>query len=78
MRLAAWNVNSVKARLPRLVDWLAGVRPDVVCLQETKCAAEGFPRRGVDQVGEGQTSRPCHCRTAARWSGRPIATRLER
>jgi exodeoxyribonuclease-3 len=48
MRFATWNVNSVKARLPRLLDWLAGTAPDVVCLQETKCAADGFP---ADEVG---------------------------
>jgi exodeoxyribonuclease-3 len=41
VRLATWNVNSVKARLPRLLDWLDGAKPDIVCLQETKCAAAG-------------------------------------
>jgi exodeoxyribonuclease-3 len=41
MRLATWNVNSVTARLPRLVEWLDATKPDVVCLQETKVAA--FP-----------------------------------
>lgn len=45
MRLATWNVNSVTARLPRLVPWLEDVAPDVLCLQETKTAA--FP---VDEV----------------------------
>ncbi len=49
MRLATWNVNSVNARLPRLLDWLAGTAPDVVCLQETKCPADAFP---ADEVGE--------------------------
>ena len=38
MRLATWNVNSLAARMPRVVDWLATTRPDVVCLQETKLA----------------------------------------
>lgn len=51
MRLATWNVNSVRARLPRLLDWLAGVAPDIVCLQETKCAAEAFPRDEVEKLG---------------------------
>ncbi|MDT5043411.1 MAG: exodeoxyribonuclease, partial [Actinoplanes sp.] len=36
MRFATWNVNSVKARLPRLLEWLDSTKPDVVCLQETK------------------------------------------
>ena len=47
MRLATWNVNSVAARLPRLLDWLGTAQPDVVCLQETKTAT--FP---ADEVGE--------------------------
>ncbi|MEV5892107.1 exodeoxyribonuclease III [Nonomuraea fuscirosea] len=51
MRLATWNVNSVKARLPRLLEWLAEARPDVVCLQETKCAAEAFPAAEVGELG---------------------------
>jgi exodeoxyribonuclease-3 len=49
MRLATWNVNSVRSRLPRLVQWLAEVGPDVVCLQETKISDDGFPS---DEVGE--------------------------
>ncbi len=42
MRVASWNVNSVKQRLPRLLPWLDQRRPDVVCLQETKLADEAF------------------------------------
>jgi exodeoxyribonuclease-3 len=49
MRLATWNVNSVTARLPRLLDWLATVKPDVVCLQETKVAQ--FPAEQVAELG---------------------------
>src|SRR6478609_7038607 len=49
MRLATWNVNSVNARLPRLLEWLEAVRPDVVCLQETKTAE--FPSAEVDKLG---------------------------
>jgi exodeoxyribonuclease III len=51
MRLATWNVNSVTARVPRLVDWLTATRPDVVCLQETKCSAEAFPYDAVRPLG---------------------------
>jgi exodeoxyribonuclease-3 len=51
MRLATWNVNSVRARLPRLLDWLATSKPDVVCLQETKCAADTFPAAEVAELG---------------------------
>ena len=50
MILAAWNVNSLNVRLPRLLDWLAAHAPDVVCLQETKLEDAKFPaletRRG--------------------------------
>ncbi len=42
MRIATWNVNSVKQRVPRLLPWLDERRPDVVCLQETKLADEPF------------------------------------
>ena len=42
MRVATWNVNSVKQRLPRLLPWLDERRPDVVCLQETKLGSEAF------------------------------------
>ncbi len=43
MRIATWNVNSVGARLPRLLEWLESRAPDVVALQETKCTDEAFP-----------------------------------
>lgn len=43
MKIATWNVNSLKVRLPHLVDWLATTQPDVVCLQETKTEDAGFP-----------------------------------
>src|SRR5215468_7215894 len=48
MRLATWNVNSVNARLPRLLEWLEAVRPDVLCVQETKTAV--FPK-GAEDLG---------------------------
>jgi exodeoxyribonuclease-3 len=51
MRFATWNVNSVKARLPRLLEWLADTKPDVVCLQETKVAADDFPAAEVGELG---------------------------
>ncbi|MFO1010745.1 MAG: exodeoxyribonuclease III [Planctomycetota bacterium] len=51
MRIATWNVNSVRARLPVLLDWLARAKPDVVCLQETKCLEEAFPREAIEDAG---------------------------
>jgi exodeoxyribonuclease III len=42
VRVATWNVNSVKQRMPRLLPWLAQRQPDVVCLQEIKLADGAF------------------------------------
>jgi exodeoxyribonuclease-3 len=43
VRLATWNVNSLKVRLPRIEEWLADVQPDIVCMQETKISDDAFP-----------------------------------
>jgi len=51
MRLAAWNVNSLKIRLPQLVDWIAIARPDVLCLQETKIEDQSFPLMQIKSAG---------------------------
>jgi exodeoxyribonuclease-3 len=51
MKLATWNVNSLKVRLPQLLDWLAVAQPDVVCLQETKLADAAFPRAELEAAG---------------------------
>ena len=51
VRIATWNVNSVLARLPRLVEWLEQAGPDVVCLQETKVGADAFPADAVTPLG---------------------------
>ncbi|MFB9236849.1 exodeoxyribonuclease III [Plantactinospora siamensis] len=71
MRLATWNVNSVKARLPRLLDWLAGTGPDVVCLQETKCPDGSFP---ADEVGELGYAVASH--SDGRWNGVAVLSRI--
>ena len=51
MKLAAWNVNSLKVRLPQLLDFLATRSPDVVCLQETKLTDENFPVAEIEAAG---------------------------
>jgi exodeoxyribonuclease-3 len=51
MRIATWNVNSVKQRLDNLTAWLAERAPDIVCLQETKCVDDAFPREPVEALG---------------------------
>lgn len=70
MRIATWNVNSLKIRLPRVEEWLAYARPDVLCLQETKLADGAFPHLafstlGYDSVHHGD----------GRWNGVAILSR---
>ncbi|MFC6089428.1 exodeoxyribonuclease III [Saccharothrix lopnurensis] len=74
MRVATWNVNSVKQRVPRLLPWLDERRPDVVCLQELKLADAAFDdllgeelaRRGYEAAVHGQTQ----------WNGVAILSRV--
>ncbi len=51
MRIATWNVNSVRQRLDSLKAWLAERKPDIVCLQEIKCVDEAFPREAFEALG---------------------------
>ena len=51
MKLATWNVNSLKVRLPHLLDWMPVAGPDVVCLQETKLEDANFPRAEIEAAG---------------------------
>ncbi len=51
MRVATWNINSIRARLDRLVSWLERTTPDVVCLQETKVADDQFPIDRIESAG---------------------------
>ena len=51
MRIATWNVNSLKARLPRVEEWIAYAQPDVMCLQETKLADAAFPGMAFEALG---------------------------
>ena len=51
MRIATWNVNSVKQRIDNLTAWLSERQPDIVCLQETKCVDEAFPREPLEALG---------------------------
>ncbi|MBA3524003.1 MAG: exodeoxyribonuclease III [Geodermatophilaceae bacterium] len=71
MRVATWNVNSVGARLPRLLDWLATAAPDVVCLQETKCADDAFPQAEVAELGYAAA-----VHGSGRWNGVAVLSRL--
>ena len=71
MRFATWNVNSVKARLPRLLEWLAETRPDVLCLQETKVPQGDFPSAEVSELGY-QTAEYGQ----GRWNGVALLSRV--
>jgi exodeoxyribonuclease III len=64
MRLITWNVNSIRARLPRVLELLEQHAPDVVCVQETKVAAETFPHEALAVAGYRAVER-----SEGRWNG---------
>jgi len=71
VRVATWNVNSLKARMPRVEQWLDEIRPDVLCLQETKSTDDAFPAMafsalGYESVHHGE----------GRWNGVAIISRV--
>lgn len=71
VRLATWNVNSLKARLARVEEWIVDVAPDVLCMQETKSTDEAFPTDfftalGYESVHHGQ----------GQWNGVAIVSRV--
>jgi len=74
MRIATWNVNSVKQRVPRLLPWLDERQPDVVCMQETKLSDEAF----TDLLGADLDSRGYEMGVhgEARWNGVAILSRV--
>ncbi len=51
MKIATFNINGIRARLPQLLDWLRAAEPDVVALQETKCVDHGFPSLEIEELG---------------------------
>src|SRR5437763_6352870 len=51
MKIATWNVNSIKARLTAAREWLSETAPDVVCMQEIKCVDDAFPRLEFEDMG---------------------------
>jgi len=74
VRVATWNVNSVKQRMPRLLPWLDQRRPDVVCLQETKLADGAFTKLLADELA-GRGYEVAH-HGEARWNGVAILSRV--
>ena len=74
MRLATWNVNSVKQRVPRLLPWLDERRPDVVCLQETKLADAAFTELLGQELADRGYAVALH--GEATWNGVAILSRV--
>ncbi|MFG3497000.1 exodeoxyribonuclease III [Streptomyces sp. NPDC047928] len=70
MRIATWNVNSITARLPRLLAWLESTGTDVLCVQETKCTPEQFP---ADQLRDAGYESAVHA--TGRWNGVALISR---
>ncbi|ARH93953.1 MULTISPECIES: exodeoxyribonuclease III [Streptomyces] len=71
MRIATWNVNSITARLPRLLAWLESSSTDVLCLQETKCAVEQFPFEQLRELGY-----EAAVNANGRWNGVAVLSRV--
>ncbi|WP_066909118.1 exodeoxyribonuclease III [Millisia brevis] len=71
MRIATWNVNSLSARLPRLLEWLAQVQPDVLCLQEIKMDSVDVPREELAALGY-----EIEAYGIGRWNGVAICSRV--
>ena len=74
MRIATWNVNSLKQRLPRLLPWLDERRPDVVCLQETKLTDDAFRELMRDELSARGYEVAVHGEAA--WNGVAILSRV--
>ncbi|MEA2160461.1 MAG: exodeoxyribonuclease [Solirubrobacteraceae bacterium] len=72
VRLVTWNVNSLRVRLPRVLEFLAQHQPDVMFLQETKCAPDGFPDAELADAGYHGVHH-----SAGRWAGVALLARSE-
>jgi exodeoxyribonuclease-3 len=71
MRIATWNVNSITARLPRLLAWLESSGTDVLCLQEAKIAEDGFPFGRLRELGY-----EAAVHATGRWNGVAVLSRV--
>jgi exodeoxyribonuclease-3 len=70
LRIVTWNVNSLRARLPRVLEFLAEFQPDVACLQETKVAPDTFPVAELAEAGYGAVHH-----SAGQWAGVALLAR---
>ena len=71
MRIATWNVNSLKARLPKVEEWIDYARPDVLCMQETKVAGDAFPAMSFAALGYEAVHH-----SEGRWNGVAILSKV--
>lgn len=71
MRIATWNVNSLKARLAKVEEWIDYAKPDVLCLQETKVGADAFPSMSFASLGYEVVHH-----SEGRWNGVAIASKI--
>lgn len=69
LKIATWNVNSIRARLPVVLRWLDEARPDVLCLQELKATREQYPEAELRELGYSS-----HINGQIRWNGVAILT----
>ncbi|MFI1678079.1 exodeoxyribonuclease III [Streptomyces sp. NPDC020607] len=71
MRIATWNVNSITARLPRVLAWLEATGTDVLCIQETKTTAEQFPAEALRELGYESA-----VNATGRWNGVALVSKV--
>jgi exodeoxyribonuclease-3 len=71
MRVATWNINSIGARLPKLLEWLDSAAPDVVCLQELKSTPEAYPLKELQEAGYESA-----VNAGGRWNGVAILSKV--
>lgn len=71
MRIVTWNVNSLGVRLDRVTEWIAQMKPDVLCLQETKLADDAFPHEAFESLGYQSAHHG-----QGQWNGVAIISRL--
>ena len=71
LKIATWNVNSARLRLPHIVQWLQNNQPDILCLQEIKCQTDEFPRLEIEALGY-----KCYVRGQKGFNGVAILSRV--
>ncbi|UPL08231.1 Exodeoxyribonuclease III [Pseudomonas sp. IsoF] len=71
LKIATFNINGIRSRLPALLAWLEREQPDIACLQELKAADQQFPRQAIEAAGYG-----CLYQGQPSWNGVAILARV--